>query len=373
MKEIITLLFTSLIFIIGHCQDSFDPKVIVLLPVNIHIDKGINDKIDFYYKYAIKLDKEYLIDKKDSLLLLIAENDSLPENYKRHYENKIKFASNLDFTNHLVQHYASSFHEVLTSELKNALVLIDTCSSFIELNAMKTYAELHNADYIVNITNLDIEKYKRDILVTPKFTVYSRIENIVHDINPWDLDQYNKSSISLGNKNLIVYRDDIYATTDVQRLIKENGDVFKRQLKHNRNEILENLFYTGIKSKSMTDELKKFNMELNSDTYYTSVSNKDSSQLISFYISEGQLPMGNDKSTRYIVRIVYSEKNSEVWKHEFLHNGIYIFMELSEEDQVKETFMKLKNMFFFEKDSVNINPEFWNEKLFIKYKIRFMV
>lgn len=370
MRERILILCFLLFSVSVIAQSNFDPKVIVLLPKSVEIEKGLEKKIKFYEKYGVAFQKNYLLEKRDSLLSVIMENDSIPPNYKEHFKNQIDFASELNFVNNIVWNYTESFHTMLDLDFESSLVVVEKQKSFRDFDLMHEYAKANSADYLINIDSLIVSKYKRDILIKPVFTVYYQNENRLISIDPLDYDQFNRSYIKVDKKKLNIYFDDIDARTKILRIIKDNGNSQKRDLTSRKTEILDSLYIAGQENNWLKQIIQK--SDIKSEFYSTGIMNSDSSKIIVFFITEGKMPIGENSELRHKVSILYGKKdNSNEWSFEYLQSGMYIKKELSREQEIKSRFMKLENIFFFEEEKDLLNEKFWTEELFVKYRVRF--
>jgi len=359
-------------------QNNFDPKVVVLLPRVVEIEKGLEKKIEFYEEYGVDYQKEYLIEKKDSLLQVVLRNDSIPNSYKEHFINQIDFAPKLNFVNSLVWNYTESFQGILSLDFEKPLVIAGANSSFSDIELMNEFSQKNNADYLINIDSLIVSKYKRDILVKPVFTIYYQNENRVIRIDPYEYDQFNKAYITVDKKTLNIFFDDLDARSKILRIIKENGDSNKREelktqkiIEEKRINILDSLFNKG---KSI-DELEGFNKDsiLNTpiSSLYTIIYSTNKDKCLAFFVIKKKWDYEGFGGVNDEINVIYCKKEGTSWVAEYQQLGSIKINELSQEENVKESFLKLIDMEFFEENSTKLNNDFWNNELFKESRIKF--
>ena len=359
-------------------QRNFDPKVIVLLPKFVEIEEGLEKKIQFYEKYGVTNQKNYLIEKSDSLFSVIVENDSIPPNYKEHYKNQIDFAGELNFVNNIVWNYAESFHAFLNLDFENSLVVVHKQESYTDFDSMQVFAKANNADYLINIDSLVVTKYKRDILVTPVFTIYYSYENRAIKIDPWKYDQFNKSYLTVDKKTLKLFFDDIDARTKILRIIKENGNLSKREelkiqknIQKKRKQILDSLFQTGKSIKKLEGFSIDSILNTSISNLYTTIYSAEKDKYLAFFVFKKKWNYEGYSGDNDEINVIYCKKEGENWVAEYQLYGSIRINELSQEENVKEVFLKLINMEFFKENSIEMNDSFWDGELFKESKNKF--
>lgn len=378
MRERI-IIFCLLLFSVSViAQSNFDPKVIVLLPKTVEIENGLEKRIEFYEKYGVTFQKNYLSEKRDSLLSVIMENDSIPQNYKEHYKSRIDFANELNFANNIVWNYTESFHTMLDHDFDSSLVVVEKQESYTDIDLMQDYAKANNADYLINIDSLIVAKYKRDILVTPVFTIYYSYENRTIKIDPWMYNKFNKSYIMVDKKTLNIYFDDIDARSKILTIIKENGNSSKREelriqknIYEKRKNILDSLFQTG---KSI-NRLEGFNKDSILNTpisdLYTIVNSTKKDRYLAFFVFRKNWDYKGFRGVNDEITVIYCKKEETNWVAEYQQLGVTKINELTHEENVKESFLKLIEMGFFKKNSIELNDAFWDNELFKESRIKF--
>lgn len=378
MRKIFLIFNLVLLTVSLIAQNDFDPKVIVLLPKTIEIGKGLEKKIEFYEKYGVSFQKKFIGENRDSLLNVVIKNDSIPFNQKEHLKNQIDFAQELNFTNNIVWNYTESFQTILDLDFENSLVLVDTIKSLSDLELMKDFSQANKADYLINIDSLIVSKYKRDILVKPIFTVYYYKENRTIKIDPFGYDQYNKSYITVGKKTLNIYFDDIYARTDILRFIKENGDSTKREELKNQKElaqkrinILDSLFQNGKTIEILRAIDKDTILNTPISNLYTTINSVNKDRCIVFFATKKEWEYEGFGGVNDEISIIYCKKENSKWESEYQQSGVIKINKLTQEENIKESFMRLIDMGFFKENSVELSNEFWSKELFKQSDIKF--
>ena len=378
MRTLIIIFSFFLVSVSAIGQNNFDPKVIVLLPRTVEIENGLEKEIEFYEKYGISYQKNYLIEKRDSLLSAVRKNDSISLNQKEHQKNQIDFASELNFINNIVWNYTESFQNILNLDFKSPLVIVDTKKSFSDLLLMQEYSLTNNADYIVNIDSLIITKHKKDILVKPIFTIYYQKENRIIEIDPFGYDQYNKSYLTVNKKTLNIYFDDIDERTEILRIIEKNGDSTRREelkqqkiLEEKRINILDSLFQFG----KANDKLIGFNRDTILNTplsgLYTTIHSTSKNRCLAFFGIKKKWDYEGFGGVNDEIIVIYCKKVEDYWRAEYQQHGVIKINKLTQEENVKAAFMNLIEMDFFKENSIELNNEFWSKELFKKSNQKF--
>ncbi len=371
MRNITVLL--GLIFLTTHIfgQSNFDPRIIILLPKSVEIEKGLGKQIRFYEKYGILYNKNYIIEKKDSLLNEIINSDSIPISHKEHLKNQIEFAEYLNFENSFAWKYSESFQRFLGYELENVLVTIDTSISLGKHETMMEFSQKKNADYLINIDSLIISKYNKDILVKPIFTIYYQKENRIIEIDPFEYEQYNKSSIKVDNKTLKIYSDDIDAFTKILRIIEKNGDSANREklykqktLESKRIHVLDSLFIVGKTCDPFVNFDKDTILSTPLSNIYTTVCSKNNERCLVFFVVKYHLKIGDIEGVHDKIDIIYCKSEGVNWEAEYQVEGTIKISSLTQEELMRRTFRSLIDMGFFIENSIETNDEFWIKELF---------
>ncbi|MGQ1908808.1 hypothetical protein ACT3CE_03365 [Marinifilum sp. RC60d5] len=352
-------------------QSKFDPKVIVLLPQSVVIEKGLEEKIDFYEKYGVAYQKNYLIEKRDSLISVIMENDSISPNYKEHYKNQIDFANELNFVNNILWSYTGSFHTILDLDFDNSLVVVGKQKSLTDFELMQEYSKNNDADYLINVDSLIVTKYKRDILVRPVFTIYYSYENKTIKIDPWKYDQLNKSYLTVGKKTLNIYFDDIDARTKILNIIKGNGNARKREelkiqknIEKQRKQILDSLFQNGKSVKKLEGFDKDSILNTSISNLYTTIYSADKDKYLSFFVFKKKWNYDGFGGVNDAISVIYCKKEESNWEAEYQQYCVIKLKKLTQEEHIKTSFMNLIDMDFFKENSIELNKEFWSKELF---------
>lgn len=372
MRGIILLFTCVFVSITVIAQKTFDPKVIVLLPRTVEIENGLEDRISFYEKYGVSLNKNFLLEKRDSLLSSIMGNDSIPLNHKEHLKNQLDFANELNFINNITLGYAKSFHAFLDLDFENSLVIADSKKSFRDLELMQEYLLKNNGDYLVNIDSLFIRKHKNDLLVKPIFSIFYLKENNISNIKSFgQQQQYNKSYITVDNKTLNVFYDDLDAQSKIVRFIKGNGDSIKRdslhrrkRIKEKRSYILDSLFQEG----KAIEKLLGFNEDKILDTpyssLYTTIYSDNKKQCLAFFVIKKKWNYDGFGGVNDAISVIYCKKEESNWEAEYQQYCVIKLKKLTQEENVKASFMNLIDMDFFKENSIELNNEFWSKELF---------
>ena len=229
-KNIIILIISIFFYTLGFSQKSYYPKIIVLLPQNVGFEKETKGNIDFYEKNIIAYQRDYMLSNKDSLLNLINTDNSLTQKEKDRYINTLDFAELLNFENSITQDYSNTIQELINGGLPNCIVLTGKEKSTNNLISLSKLQKQYGADLIINILDLQILNYQKDLLIKPKFSIYKKATNQIISIEPLvKYDTYNNKYLTVGNKTLNLYSDDIDFLTSIINTIKKDLQYMKKE------------------------------------------------------------------------------------------------------------------------------------------------
>ena len=243
---------------------------------------------------------------------------------------------------------------------------------------MQKYSLTNNADYLVNIDSLIITNYKNDILVKPIFKIYYQKENCIIKIDPFGYKKYNKSYLKVGEKTLNIYFDDIYARTDLLKIIEKNGDSTKREelknqkiLEQKRINILDSLFQYGKKNKILMNFNKDTILNTPISSLYTTINSTNKDRCLAFFVVKKKWVYEDIGGENDEINIIFCKKVDSKWEFEYKQYGVIKINKLTQEENVKESFMHLIDMKFFKDNSSELNDEFWSKELFKQSDVKF--
>lgn len=383
----IKLLITGLIVcsISIFCQESYDPKVVILSPRIIIKEPDISKDISFFDDYMISYQKKLYIEKKDSLIDSFWENDTLKANKKVHLKNIIEFAPYWNFNTHIVQRYVNSLQSILSTTFANNLVIAESEKSISGRNLIKEYAEKNSIDYVVSIDTLFVSKDRKGLYVKPILSMYDKKANQHIDLHSNLKRQFNIQYVTIKKKHLIytkkttkyLFYDDIESYSKLVNYIQDNGDFTKRkeindskELEQKRLNKLDSLF--KVSKKFDIDFLQNKDSILKTPTsaITTIISSKNKDRAIAYFARKEELNYKELSGIHDVISIIYCNKQNQKIEHKYLIFRSMSFKEISMEEKVKEEFMKLVDMNFFKENSCELNDEFWEKELFKKHYIK---
>lgn len=367
------------------CQNSFDPKVVVFSPRIIITEAGINKEIDFFDHYMISNRRNHYIEKKDSLIDALLKKDSIKANEKEHLKNIIEFAPHWSFNTNLVHRYVESMQSILNITFDNHLVIANSDKSILDSAALKEYTVKNGIDYIVNIDTIFISRDRKGILIRPVLSLYDKKLNQHIDFQSTSTQRFNSQYITIKKKHLLftqkttkyLFYGDIESYSDLFKYIQNNGDSTKRkeindsqELEQNRLKILDGLFQTGKNIGSDFLQKKDSILSTPTSTIYTALSSKDKNKYIAFFVRKQEYKFQYMSGIQDAVSIIYCKKENQNWEYRYLVKWIMSFKEISQEEKVRNEFMKLIDMNFFKENSFELNDEFWEKEQFLKHYIK---
>ncbi len=378
MKRIYIIVIVLIVVFQGFTQSKFDPRIIVLSPSKVIKGKRTSKQVSFYEKYNVAVMKNYLLENKDSLLLVISNDDSIPLNHKEHLLNQINFASHLNFENKISQSIASSFQTFLHDKFDIPLVTVDRHISSISKESLKKYANNRGADYIISIDSLTVEKFRKDIIVTPMYSVYYQLEDTLVSIKLFDENSFNKTTLKSDNKSLTVFFRDVETRTEIVKLITNYGDLKSREniyeqklLKIERLKVLDSLFVECKDNKLPNTIIEDSILKTKALALHTVMYSKDHNKLLAFFITEEAWEFQGRRDTNDMVTVIYGKKVNDSWEFEYVLYGTIKLDNRNKDLHVKESFIGLASMQFFKEGKLELNKEFWERELFKEYSDSF--
>ncbi|MEQ8476171.1 MAG: hypothetical protein RIB54_08010 [Fulvivirga sp.] len=349
-------------------QNLIDPKIVILVDSNINFKKGIEKQLDFFTKYGIDAQRDYFIDKKDSLTQLNNKASVSLNNYE-FFKNQINTSCNLNFSSYIGLRYAQILQNYLSHYLPNCLSIYQSEQKPFLKDSLAVFSKTNSSNFIILISNIEVNRSKENLLINVKFQLYdSSIDEII-EIPNHSVGSYNSNILTGNNKTLEILFNDVYSISNITRIVKENGNSKERNQKNERRRILMNLFDKGKKNQELSSLIPSDTSLLGNSSYYTGIFNASKNQFLTFYIKDGDFKI---QEYRYpqCVEIVCGIKTENNW--EIKRISKILRPEISSHEEVmKEIFLNLENIYFFEENSSQINSEFWALKLFDKYSVRF--
>jgi len=347
-KNIIILIISIFFYTLGFSQKSYYPKIIVLLPQNVEFEKETKGNIDFYEKNIIAYQRDYMLSNKDSLLNLINTDNSLTQKEKDRYINTLDFAELLNFENSITQDYSNTIQELINGGLPNCIVLTGKEKSTNNLISLSKLQKQYGADLIINILDLQILNYQKDLLIKPKFSIYKKATNQIISIEPLvKYDTYNNKYLTVGNKTLNLYSDDIDFLTSIINTIKKEADLKQQGRKE--------LFYKKIDLGKNNYEIQKILSEkkvLDNGILYSALVSDDKTNFISF-IKENE---GNNMVSLAIIK--GKQISNKEWELQFKEK-MFLLEEEVNNGKLKEMLFEKYETKYFLNNSTNININFW--------------
>ncbi|MEZ5083675.1 MAG: hypothetical protein R2750_09515 [Bacteroidales bacterium] len=357
-KKYLILLIGILISILGFSQEKYNLKTIILLPENVKIDNQAKENIDFYTKAILSPQLLRIISKEDSLKVEILNNNKLTEIEKDRYINSIEFAKYLNFENSIIQDYANTLQELTETDLPNSIILTATEKSTTNLDELIILSKKHHSDLIISVVGMDISEYNNDLLIKPKFSVYTKSNNNVKTINPFiKYDNYNKRYITVKNRTLNIYSNDIDYLTQLNELIRKEYEIKRlHSILDIRNQ--KNIFTKNIDKGKSNQKIKGIlidNNELENGELYSVLVSENSTEFIAFI-------MGNENSKSLGHLKIISGKTSlnNEWNFKYKEKIVLLREELNDKNIKELLFEKYKSTYFLG-NTTDLNNEFWNK------------
>lgn len=352
-------------------ESRFDPKIIIFTPDNVEISNDIQEKINVIETRIFHINNQKISENYDSLLRKIINNDSISKNFQSYYINQIEVSKNLDFKKYIAKNIASSLQIAISTDFPNVLVELKPNIISRELIFLDSLSRSQSADYLLFIDLLKVRKNKEDIIVIPSFKLYIHAERKIINISNSEVDRYNILTLEYGNKLTKILLDDILSTSNIRNLIIEKGDYSTRVISGKRNEYLLKQFEAGRNNNTVISLTTKILPDIDPISYYTSLSNLDNSQIISFYIGDTLLRTETQEKPMYSLNLIYYKKNNNKWEYKYLMHNAYSSKNITREERIKKMYFNVENIFFFTEGTSQLNDEFWKKELFIKYAVRF--
>ncbi|MEQ9660344.1 hypothetical protein [Fulvivirga sp.] len=325
-------------------QNLIDPKIVILVDSNINFKKGIEKQLDFFTKYGIDAQRDYFIDKKDSLTQLNNKASVSLNNYE-FFKNQINTSCNLNFSSYIGLRYAQILQNYLSHYLPNCLSIYQSEQKPFLKDSLAVFSKTNSSNFIILISNIEVNRSKENLLINVKFQLYdSSIDEII-EIPNHSVGSYNSNILTGNNKTLEILFNDVYSISNITRIVKENGNSKERNQKNERRRILMNLFDKGKKNQELSSLIPSDTSLLGNSSYYTGIFNASKNQFLTFYIKDGDFKI---QEYRYpqCVEIVCGIKTENNW--EIKRISKILRPEISSHEEVmKEIFLNLENIYFF--------------------------
>lgn len=372
MKTILFTLGLLCISMTNLCQNSFDPKVVVLSPRVIISESGLDKNVDFFEQYLISYEKNFYVEKRDSLIGVLLKNDTIKTNEREHLKNIIEFAPYWNFNTEIVHKYVQSMQSVLSLTFDNHLVIADSCKSISESSVLKEYAEKKAIDYIVNIDTIFLSKCKNGIMIKPALSVYYKKEDQYLDLHTNFNQRPNVFYVKVKKKKKYIFYDDMTPFSNLMNFIRVNGDSTKRieiasskELETKRSNILDSLFQTGKRYSSEFLQKKDTILQTPTSSICTVLRSKDGDKIIAYFVGKQEYKFEHMSGVQDAVSIIFCKKVNQNWEYQYV-SIIMSFKEITQEEKVLIEFMKLIKLNFFKENSYELNDKFWDEELFLR-------
>ncbi|NPD48295.1 hypothetical protein [Lentimicrobium sp. S6] len=356
-KKYIILTVWILITVLGFSQEKYNLKTIILLPENVKIDNQAKENIDFYTKYILSPQRLRIISNEDSLKVEILNNNSLTKLEKDRYINQIEFAKYLNFENSIIQDYSNTLQELTEIDLPNSIILTATEKSTTKLEELIILSEKYHTDLIISVVGLDVSEYKNGLLIKPRFSVYTKSNNSVKIIKPFvEYDNYNKKYITVKERTLNIYSDDIDYLSQLNDLIRKEYEINKlHSILDIRNQ--KSIFSKNINNGKNNHKIKGIlvdNNKLENGKFYSVLVSKNSNEFVAFITGNEKM-----KSLGHLIIVTGKKKDNSEWDFKYNEKIVLLKEELNDNNIKELLFEKYKSKYFLD-NSIDINNEFWN-------------
>jgi len=386
MKKQLFTLIILLVSILTFAQEKLEPTILILSPNETKYEKSFKKEITGYNNSIVKnnntSETESYLKSEDFL--------SQPENIREMIKSEIEFAKNIDFFKN-----ASSISEQFLAyrffeKFPNLLIILKDKKSDGSLTNLKSISENEKFQYILNFSKIELYKQNDVGYAEIQIQLFDNISNsIILDksyVGDWNNPGFEfacaNESINCTINNALSK-----ALNDIIYTIAINSPTLKKekQLSQERFNILSNEYLR----KEFDEQFLKTILSNNDNKPFQLLLNDDKTKFVAFFIEQvssqdfkNLTKNKKDKNVKIIspndikdkefleeiprtyAYIIKAVKYNYKWYYE--KSNVTYFQANSIKEGQEQYFNNLQQWNFFKENSTELNPDFWETKLFEK-------
>ncbi len=391
MKRLASILLLILTLKTTFGQSVYEPQILILSPNETKYDKAFHSEITNRNKRI----KESLDASEQEKELHSAKFKEQPENIQIITRSEIEFSKKLDFFKQVSfmseQFLAYRFFE----QFPNLLIKLKDIKSSGSLDDLKNKSNEEDLQYVLNLASIELYKENKVSYAKIRVQLYDNSSNAILLDKVYTGDWTNPGfEFSCEDKTIDCTLNNALAQAlrEVIRIIAANSPTLKRerQLQKERYIILmEKYFSEAFDKQAVQNIISPSDTKINTDIIYQLLFNGDKSKFVAFFLEQVSAQdfktfkeNKKDKNIKIISGKEIKDNNflkdvprtySYIVKGVKYKNQWYYekdFVTYFEAETVKEGqqffFNNLQVWDFFKENSIEINPDFWETKLFKK-------
>ncbi|NQY31331.1 MAG: hypothetical protein HRT69_17935 [Flavobacteriaceae bacterium] len=386
MKKQLFTLIILLVSILTFAQEKLEPTILILSPNETKYEKSFKTEITEYNNSIVKnnntSETESYLKSEDFL--------SQPENIREMIKSEIEFAKNIDFFKN-----ASSISEQFLAyrffeKFPNLLIILKDQKSDGSLTNLKSISQNENFQYVLNFSKIELYKKNNVGYAEIKVQLFDNISNsIILDksyIGDWNNPGFEFACTN-ESINCTVNNALSKALNDIIYTIAINSPTLKKekQLSQERLNILSNEYLR----KDFDEQFLKTILSDSNDKPFQLLLNDNKTKFVAFFIEQVSsqdfkdlTKNKKDKNVKIIspndikdkefleeiprtyAYIIKAVKYNDKWYYE--KSNVTYFQANSINEGEEQYFNNLQQWNFFNENSTELNPDFWETNLFEK-------
>lgn len=368
-------------------QADFEPQILIISPYKTNYDKSFEDELTAKNK-EIQL----------STQKAIKENTFLPYGFKfetesiqTSYKSQLEYSKNLDFFKNVSSTLLKMLLDNFKRNFNNPLITLKDTTSVGLINDLRKIAKKENVQYVVNFPLIELYKDNETSYAAVTFQLFDKVRDAIILENTFSEDWSDRNLMLLCTDKTIdccVKNALHHITLRIQEAVKSNSTSYtnERNLFKERSELLaKNYLYQPFDKHFLDTIIPKSDSSISISSLFQLLVNPNRTMFAAFfseritektyqyYQSSGKIK-GDvnfyhsldtpDTALHSYSYIVSGVKYNNKWYYE--KSNIFYTDARSDEEGKKSLLYKLTNLNFFKDNSTEINPDFWETKLFEK-------
>lgn len=387
MAKYITALFILFISPTMFAQASIEPQILILSPYKTNYDKAFEDELNIKNK-EIQL----------SAQKAIKENTFLPSGFKYEtesiqasYRSQLEYSKNLDFFKDVSSTLLKLLVDNFKLNFRNPLITLKDTVSVGLINDLRKISKKENVQFVVNFPLIELYKYNETSYAAVTFQLFDKVTDGIVLENTFSEDWSDRNLMLPCTDKTIdcCVKNALHKITlRIREAVKLNSPNFiqERNIFKERSELLtKNYLYQPFDQHFLDTIIPISDSTISFNSLYQLLINNDRSKFVALfserisgkvYLSyqnsrkingpvNVSLPVDNsDMAMGSYSYIISGVRYNNKWYYE--KSNIFYTDARNDEEGKKSMLFKLTKLNFFKDNSTEVNPDFWETKLFEK-------
>ncbi|MEN3322933.1 hypothetical protein VP395_04285 [Mariniflexile soesokkakense] len=386
MKKQLFTLIILIVSILTFAQEKLEPTILILSPNETKYEKSFKKEVTEYNNSLVKNNNT----SETESHLKSEDFFSKPENIREMIKSEMEFSKNIDFFKN-----ASSITEQFLAyrffeKFPNLLIILKDKKSNGSLINLKKISETEKFQYVLNFSKIELYKKDNVAYAEIKIQLFDNISNSI-TLDKSYIGDWNNPGFEFGctneSINCTINNALSKALNDIIYTIAINSPKLKKekQLSQERLNLLSNEYLR----QDFDEQFLKTILSNSNDEPFQLLLNDNKTKFVAFFIEQVSsqdfkeltknkkdknvkiISPNNIKDKEFLEEIprtyayiIKAVKYNDKWYYE--KSKVTYFQANSINDGEEQYFNNLQQWNFFKENSTELNPDFWETRLFEK-------